>query len=191
MDTENNTDETLMSRIREHDETALIVLQQKYYRHLCKFAFHLLRRKDYAEEAASNVFINIWCRRQSLAIKTTLRNYLFSSVNNQALKLLTRQIGTDTVAIDDVPPHKLVDAIRTDGGLLFREFEEELEALLACMPPQRQLVFRMNRFEKMPYKQIAAVLNISPRTVQNHMVEANQQIAVTLPRLYELMKRGF
>ncbi|AHF93387.1 RNA polymerase subunit sigma-24 [Opitutaceae bacterium TAV5] len=191
MHTEDTTDETLMLRIRDHDEKALILLQQKYYRHLCKFAFHLLRRKDYAEEAASNVFINIWCRRQTLSVKTTLRNYLFSSVNNQSLKLLARQIDVDTVAIDDVPPHMLVDGHRTDGGLLFREFQEELDALLACMPPQRQLVFRMNRFEKMSYKQIASALNIAPRTVQNHMVEANRQIEVTIPRLYELIKRHF
>ncbi len=37
------------------------------------------------------------------------------------------------------------------------------------MPEQRKKIFGMSRFEGLKYKEIAKQLNISPKTVENHM----------------------
>ena len=37
------------------------------------------------------------------------------------------------------------------------------------MPPQRQQIFRMSRFEHMPSREIAEQLNLSVRTVDKHL----------------------
>jgi RNA polymerase sigma-70 factor (ECF subfamily) len=69
-----------------------------------------------------------------------------------------------------------------------QELDNEVERLLAQMPQQRQIVFKLNRFENLRYKEIAAVLGISERTVQNHMVLAMKQLSPDLPRLREMIR---
>ena len=55
-------DEELLVRVRNHNERALCELLARYYRRLVEFAFTLLRRRDLADEAVMNVFLNLWRR---------------------------------------------------------------------------------------------------------------------------------
>lgn len=181
MNTENPSDEDLIVALRNSDENALQILLERYHVTLSKYAFFILKQRDLAQESSTNVFINIWCRRQSLTIRTSLRSYLFSAVSNQALKLLSRQPKHESVSLEEVSPEELADSRKTDSDLLFKEFEAQIEEVLSQMPPQRQLIFRMSRIEGMRYKEIATRLNISEWTVQNHMVQANRQIATAFP----------
>lgn len=44
------------------------------------------------------------------------------------------------------------------------------------MPPQRQQIFRMSRFEHMPSLEIAEQLNLSVRTVDKHLELALKEL---------------
>lgn len=44
------------------------------------------------------------------------------------------------------------------------------------MPPQRQQIFRMSRFEHMPSREIAEQLNLSVRTVDKHLELALKEL---------------
>ncbi|AHF89887.1 RNA polymerase subunit sigma-24 [Opitutaceae bacterium TAV5] len=181
MKPEFSSDEELIAALRNSDEHALQLLLKRYHVTLSKFAFLILKRRDLAQEASTNVFVNIWCRRRSLLIKTSLRSYLYSAVSNQALKLLSRQPKHEPISLEEVSPEELADTRRTDTELLFKEFEAQIEDVLSRMPDQRRLIFRMSKIDGMLYKEIADTLNISEWTVQNHMVQANRQIAEALP----------
>jgi len=184
------SDEEIMGRIRHHEEDALQELLRRYYIRLGEFSFSLLRRRDLAEEAVSNVFLNIWRRRESLVVKTSVRSYLFAAVTNQSHNLRRSQMKPGTVWLEEVPSGELTDHQRTDTNILYRELHEEINRLIDEMPPQRQLVFRMNRIEGLRYWEIASALGISEHTVQNHMVQAVKQLASELPKLREAMERN-
>jgi RNA polymerase sigma-70 factor (family 1) len=177
------SDETCIERIRAGDESALQELLRRHRTRLIDFAHSLLRRHDLAEEAVSNVFLALWRRRETLAIKSNIRSYLFAAVGNQSLNLRKRDIQTLTVGLEHIPQRQLIDARSSDTDLLYRELQDEIGVLLANMPKQRQLVFRMNRFEGLRYLEIAEALGLSEHTVQNHMVQAVKQLALELPRL--------
>ena len=81
--------------------------------------------------------------------------------------------------------HSLV-CEKYDAELLFRPlvtddteellFAQELKGLIDLkveqMPPQRRQIFRMSRVEGLNNDEIAAHLNISKRTVENHLTAA-------------------
>jgi len=48
------------------------------------------------------------------------------------------------------------------------------------LPPQCQKVFKMNRFEQLKYKEIAIRLNLSERTVENHIATALKLLRLAL-----------
>ena len=56
------------------------------------------------------------------------------------------------------------------------ETAEQVEIIVGKMPPQRQQIFRMSRFEHMPSREIAEQLNLSVRTVDKHLELALKEL---------------
>lgn len=188
MNPASENDEEWLARMAGGDEEALVLLMRKYYVHLAKFADSLLGHHELSQEAVSNVFISLWRRRETLSIRNGLRNYLYGAVARQASTLLASDvIRPELVPLDDVPPRQLANPDE-EGKILYREFYDEIESLLAAMPPQRQQVFRMSRLENMRYREIGEALGISEFTVRSHIVKAMRELEAALPRIRSRMK---
>ncbi len=183
------TDEALLDRVCNDDEAALRELVLRFYARLGEFAFTIVKRRDVADEAVMNVFHNLWRRRGKLALNGTVKSYLFSAVNNQAMTLRKQQRRLSTVHLDDVPQNQLIDAARSDSDLLYRELRAAVEVLILNLPERRQAIFRMNRFEGLSYAEIAKEIGVTERTVQNHMISAFRQLAGRLPEIRTGMQR--
>jgi len=128
------------------------------------------------------VFLNLWRRRETLTISANLRSFLYGAVSYQSLNLLAKENKVRHVAIDDVPPDQLREQRGSDSDLLLQELQTDVDALLATMPAQRQLIFRLNRIEGLRYREIAEALGLSERTVQNHMLLAIEYLTSSMER---------
>ena len=58
------------------------------------------------------------------------------------------------------------------GKVMRKELENKFREALNELPEQCRTVFQLSRFEDMKYKDIADKLNISIKTVENHMGKA-------------------
>ncbi len=182
MSDSDSEDAELLAAIRNDNEDALQRLLQKYYDRLCRFAFSMLHRRDLSHEAVDNVVLNFWRRRQTVAITVNLRSYLYGAVSYQAMNLFAKEKKSKHVPIDEVAPHSLPDIRSADTDLLYQELLLEIDELLSRMPPQRRLIFRLNRIEGLRYREIAVALGISERTVQNHMLLAIEYLSDAMNR---------
>ncbi|MDP0500128.1 MAG: RNA polymerase sigma-70 factor [Verrucomicrobiota bacterium JB022] len=181
------TDEVLVELLASGNEEALRAIFTRYYQPLARFAYTIVQRRDLAEEAVANVFQTLWTRRKLLSIQKTLKTYLFTAVKNQSIDLVRFCRREPVTSLDHVNHETLPAEHELPGAGVYQELDQEIQALLEAMPVQRRLVFRLNRFEGMRYREIARVMGISERTVQNHMVLAMKQIAPELPRLREIL----
>jgi RNA polymerase sigma-70 factor (ECF subfamily) len=66
--------------------------------------------------------------------------------------------------------------------------EENIKKLLGGLPKKAGLVFRMKRVDGLKYKEIAEILDISEKTVENHITKAIKQIKLILDQNPELVK---
>ncbi|MGM0506912.1 MAG: RNA polymerase sigma-70 factor [Bacteroidota bacterium] len=166
------SDHTLLSDISESDPNALNVLFNRYYPRLCDFALHYLKDLDRTEEVVSEVFVNLWIKRESLVITRNVKSYLFTATRNRALN----QIDKDTrrnrhhVWIDEVELKSSEQ--RPDRSIQIEEFNEAIDQLLEYMPPRQKEIFKLSRIDGFTYKEISKILSISVHTIQNHMVQA-------------------
>jgi RNA polymerase sigma-70 factor (ECF subfamily) len=150
----------------------------------------LLKRSHLAEDAVARVFEDIWEKRAGLRVPDNVRAYLYAAVRNRSVNLVRANnvfLPISACSEDEVQ-QELAEGDDLDARLRLQELDDEVERLLAQMPQQRQIVFKLNRFENLRYKEIAAVLGISERTVQNHMVLAMKQLSPDLPRLREMIR---
>ena len=53
-----------------------------------------------------------------------------------------------------------------------KELQQKIEKAIQRLPEQCRLVFKMSRYEELKYREIASVLNISIKTVENQMGKA-------------------
>lgn len=173
--TAKSTDRQLFIRMSNGEYKSLNILFNKYYTPLCKFG--QLYESDTAliEEKVSDVFIQLWNKRNLLKDITNPKPYLYVTVRNKLLKKSRTHLNL-----------QYLDDHTTDIGFLHApSIEEEkiveeqkegikqyLNRVLNLLPKKSRRVFVMSRVEGFKYHEIAEIMEISPRTVETHIAIA-------------------
>jgi RNA polymerase sigma-70 factor (ECF subfamily) len=166
------TDILLIKQIKKGDTHAMEKLYEKYYEPLCNFAYLFLKDTKLTEEIVDDVFINIWKKRKYLTIHSNPRAYLYRSAHNGVMSHLRKNNpGFSTYeTVENSREHTTTFSPET---LMIREeIADKIVSLLDKLPVQAGLVFRMHKMDGLRYKEIAEILNISVKTVENHMGRA-------------------
>ena len=155
-----------------------------YYPRLYRYAFRYLKNEFWAEELAMEVLGSVW-EKKSVIRPETFENYLFTAARNRLINQWQRKVdgllSLDALPAEGAAATKGVAADAWDP-VISRELEVIYNDKLSELPPQRRLVFLLHRDEHLSYKEIAGKLDISPRTVENHIAAALKQLRVALTR---------
>ncbi|HEY3369448.1 MAG TPA: RNA polymerase sigma-70 factor [Prolixibacteraceae bacterium] len=162
------TDDLLLFRkLNDGDQLAFKALFQKYYPALCHFAAQWLHDPDLGEETVEDLFVNLWEKRASLSIESSVKHYLFRSVRNHCLNHLQAQKIRQQYA------SRMIESPQPDFDpeqcYLDLELTDRIEMCIRSLPPRRQEIFRLSREQGFKYKDIADELNISIKTVEAQM----------------------
>ena len=157
-------DEELLHRIKRDDPHALRMLFERHFSALCHFSFKFVKTSNLAEEAVSDVFLNIWLNRKKIEIKANLKVYLFTAVRNQSINYLKQQkMSFEDIGIAE-KENKISD-LHADRLVVYKELQDDIDALIQKMPNKRQIIFRLNRIDGLSYKEIAEILGITETNV--------------------------
>jgi RNA polymerase sigma-70 factor, ECF subfamily len=140
-----------------------------YYQGLCRYASTWIDNKEDAEEIVQNTFVKLWEKREERVIEISIKSYLYKSVyhsvvNNLKHQKMKRQFIEMNKQNQEAP--------MASEQLQAKELTQKIEKAINNLPEQCRLVFRLSRFENLKYKEISNVLNISIKTVENHMGKA-------------------
>ncbi len=138
---------------------------------MCHYAYSFLRDKEDAEEIVQSTFLLVWERKETLEIRTSVKPYLYAMVRNACLNVLKHQRikerhATETMAVAAHSDESVSQLIAAN------ELELRIKEAMDELPEQCRLVFKLSRFEELKYAEIAEQLNISIKTVENHMGKA-------------------
>ncbi|MBS1577634.1 MAG: sigma-70 family RNA polymerase sigma factor [Bacteroidetes bacterium] len=176
---EKNTDlNELQRRIAVYeDEAAYKELFFRLYSPLKKFSVGFLRSAEIAEEVVSDVFMEIWRRRTGLMEIEDLKVYMYICVRNASLKKLQQSRKDAIVSLDDFSYEFTSSYISAEEAILTSELHQKIQSVINELPPRCKLVYKLAKEDKLPYKDISAILNISVKTVDNQLATALKKIA--------------
>jgi RNA polymerase sigma-70 factor (ECF subfamily) len=146
-------------------------LFRTYYQPLCNYAFFFLKDIDESEEIVQGIFYNMWEKRASTEINTSVKSYLYTSVRNNCLNrikhLKIRNKHRESVIISserssDNAMHRIIS----------KELEVQIKSAIDGLPEQCGLIFKLSRHGDLKYAEIADHLDISVKTVENQMGKA-------------------
>ncbi len=158
------------------DLVAFEQLFRKFRPGLVAFATSIIGRSNDAEELVHDVFIAIWNRESNDLDPNGIKSYLFTSVKNRCLNFIKKS-KLDVTDINDESP--VFDAnVNAHTSMVAKESEKRIHLLIDQLPKKCKQVFLMSRMYELSYKEIAEILEITPKTVEN-------QISIALKFLKE------
>ena len=137
-----------------------------------------------AEEVLQDVFMKIWNHIDRIDMNKNVTGYLFRVTRNTCLDYLRSKRHTLALETNYLQQKNVLNFHALANDTASTIIENELVALIdesvKLLPEKCRLVFIKSRFEGMKHKQISSELNISTKTVENHISKAIRHLRVSL-----------
>jgi len=174
-----HTDEQLLSLLQAGDEGAFTELYARYWDKLLARGMTQLKSLEDTEELLHDIFVRLWKRRETIQIRYSFHTYIAAMLKYEVLKKLADRKKMKLQGLSESPESSLAD-YSTQQRLDFLELQERLEASIKQLPEKCRLVFRLSREEGFSGKEIARKLQITPKTVENHLNRALRALRSSL-----------
>jgi RNA polymerase sigma-70 factor (family 1) len=173
------SESTIINLIKEGNAQAFEKIFREYFKSLHAYAYTFMKDDEQAEEVVQNVFCRIWEKRDQLKTDGSLKAYLYRSVHNESLNYLKHQ---KTRAVFQVHYSNSEEQGGNEASekVMVAELDVHIQKALSELPLQCRTIFQLSRFENLKYKQIAAQLNLSVKTVENQMGKALKVLRLKL-----------
>ncbi|UOE51945.1 RNA polymerase sigma-70 factor [Mucilaginibacter sp. SMC90] len=162
------------------DENAFELFFHVLNNSLIKFCVLYVHQREIAEEIVSDVFIKCWLNRKNLTEIQNPETYLFVAVKNQSLNHIKKYSSIHLVQIEETNSVEFVNTYNPQKEIENKELIFRMDQAIAGLPQQCRIVFRLIKEDGMKYKEVAEILNISPRTVQTQLFRAIKKLSVVL-----------
>ncbi len=174
----------LFELIAVSDRKAFDEFFRKSYATLVVFGCRYVKDKQTASDIVQEAFIKLWNNRSSLKDVELPKSYLYRTVRNLSLNYIrdnaNTQPGLELISDQAVAageeqlswadPTEQSDDDDTQKRLSL------VKLWISQLPERQREAFELSRFEGLDHHEIADVMNVSARTVNNHIVEALKNI---------------
>ena len=150
-------------------DTAFQRLFMAYSKSLHNYIYYKSSNAALAEDIMQEAFLRLWKKCKQVHYDKA-KSYLFTVANNLFLDEVKHQ--KVSLKFQLLRPPRESTNIDAQFLLEEQEFYERLEGAIAKLPEAQRIVFLMNRIEKMKYKDIAELLDISVKAVEKRMSTA-------------------
>lgn len=158
------------SFLRSDPERAFNIIYDQYYERLCLSSYKILLDKSAAEDIVQEVILELWNKRDILEVNISLFAYLKRAVYNRSLNFIKAR---GKIASDEQVLILMKD--KEDGiedEMIGNEMKERLNKIIQSLPEKCRHVFSLSRYEEKTYNEIAEILDISVKTVENQISKA-------------------
>lgn len=166
-----------LERLAADDAEAFSDLYAHFWERLFAIAFHRLDDRAEAEDVVHDVFMSLWAHRHCREI-ADIDRYLAVAVKYAVLSRLRNRSKRSSIlqGLGIAMNAASQCEERLDQKLLLERLQGEVERL----PDRCRLIFRYSREEGMPVRDIAEILNLSPRTVEHQLSKALRRLRFAL-----------
>jgi RNA polymerase sigma-70 factor (ECF subfamily) len=143
-------------------------LFDKHYSALCSYAYKYINNTDECEEIVQDVFMKLWSNKDKINIDSSIKSYLYKMVRNSCLNLIKhvkleekyRKFNKEIIE---------EDSMMENDSVIENELSSKIRTAIDKLPEQRKRIFLLSRYEGLKNKEIAEKLNLSIKTVENHI----------------------
>lgn len=145
-----------------------------YHRSVYLYIYYKINSKEESEDLSQDVFLRLMEYNHMLRPET-IKHFIFTIARNLVTDYLRRYYRKQEVS------SYIYDTVeRSSNEMESRIIADDLlnheKARMAVLPARRREVYVMSRFDNKPVQEIASELNLSFRTVENHLFAGRKEM---------------
>lgn len=170
MHSDNKLRKTIKNLIRD-DKKALDEIYYIYYPRLYRFSKSFLKVEDDINDLLQDVFVKIWLNRHKIEDVDTFHSWIFTITKNTIVSYFREKMKHRDFQ-NRVKQLALGEELELNADLEYTELKGKVEKVIGQLPKKRQQIFRLSREQGFTYREIAEKLQISTKTVEDHMLHS-------------------
>ncbi|HVI45150.1 MAG TPA: RNA polymerase sigma-70 factor [Chitinophaga sp.] len=168
----------MIRALKEGNTSVFKELFNEYHRKVYLYVLSRTGSSYIAEETTQITFIKLWDYRQQLNESEEVGKLIFHIARATCIDLLRKDAVRDRVRKLESPAEN--DVWHLSDTVEVKELQQRIHHMVDNMPPVRRRVFELSRYEFKSYKEIAELLSLSVKTVENHIALAIKHLRKSL-----------
>jgi RNA polymerase sigma-70 factor (family 1) len=162
------------------DQHAYKELFQRFQPRMMQFVYSIVHSRELSEEVVSDVFIRIWEKRKTLDHIHNLKLYLYVAAKNLSINCLRKQDKFRTMELNELKVDLVSFDLNPHQQLISGESLRRIHEAIQALPPKCKMIFKLVKEDGLRQKEVAELLHISARTVENQLAVATKKIGKAL-----------
>lgn len=173
------SDDILLGLLKKGNVTAFAELYDRHWSRLYSAAYKRVKSREVSQEIIQDLFTSLWTGRKKLQLRSSLEAYLLTAVRYKVVNHIEKELVRRNYreALQELP---LRADNSTEETVLLNDLSHQLEEEIIQLPDKCRQVFELSRKAQKSNKEIALELNISEKTVENHITKALRILRVSL-----------
>ena len=168
-------DRELVALFKEGSQAAMEQLYLRYRNVLINLCLRYLKNTADAEDVVHDIFMQLWENPDVLNEELSFSGYVKTLAINRVLHKF-RQFDIHERFAQHILMNTQESTNETEDTIIDNDYAELLDKLIETLSPQQKEIFRLNRLEGLTYQEISELLQISVKTVRNHISLALKKI---------------
>jgi len=171
----------LITRIALYDDAiAYKELFLLYHSRLVGFSSSIIGSKECAEEIVSDVFLKIWINRKTLTRVANFHLYIYVITKNLSINCFLKHKREKSFSLDETVVEFQSIYLDPEQRMISAEMLKRVREAIEDLPRKCQLIFKLIKEDGLKYKEVAELLNLSLKTVENQMTIALRKIGQSI-----------
>jgi RNA polymerase sigma-70 factor (ECF subfamily) len=177
-------DETLMARIAQGNEVALSELYDRYSRLVNSIAYHLLGRRDLAEDVTLDSFVRIWEKAHTYnPERGRVSTWLTRVARHRAIDVLRREAARperESVGWQELSSDPPVEARGPEALAHLNIEQQRVRRAVAALPEEQRDALALAYFQGLTHREIAETLEAPLGTIKGRIRAAMTKLRYEL-----------
>lgn len=164
-----------IQELKRGSPKALREIYKLYSERIFFFINSYTHNKEISEELVQDVFLKLWNSRENLDVSLSVKSYIYSIAKNAAIDII-RKRKIKTIPLESL--NQIVCKHENEGekNILFEQKADLIERAVNSLSPRKKEIFKLSRYHKLTYRQIASRLCISVSAVEKSISSALKEI---------------
>lgn len=147
---------------------------RKHELRLYSLTLRLIKSDFYAKDIIQEVFLKLWEHRTEFSSIKNVEAWLYRATENKVIDFLRKASADERLR--DTLWKNISGCIDNEPAVVVKEYDTTIRKAIDLLPPQRKLIYYLNKEQGMTHNQIADKLHISRHTVKNQLSDAFRAI---------------
>ncbi len=161
----------LIKQLIRGDAFAFDEIYNRYNEKVYAFSISNLKNKEDAEGVVQEVFLNLWKDRARLKRLRNMEAWIFT-ISFNIIRKRFRKLARERIHNAKFSETSLSNDTTTLAEIEYNDLLEKADIIINKLPPRQKTIFLMSKKEGLSNTEISGKLNITNKTVENHLTRA-------------------